>query len=69
MSYALADVYAGLGEKAKAIDCLEEAYREHALFTFPLFVVEPFLANLRDEPRFKELARKVGLDPVQLGRL
>jgi len=69
VSYASANVYAGLGEKEKAIDCLEEALRERALFTFPLFVVDPFLANLRDEPRFKELARKVGLDPVQLGKL
>ncbi|HYB76051.1 MAG TPA: tetratricopeptide repeat protein, partial [Nitrososphaerales archaeon] len=64
VNYAMANVYAGLGDKDKALDYLERAYQEHTLFAFPLFIVEPFLVNLRDEPRFKELVRKVGLEGV-----
>ena len=64
-SYDLAAIYACLGEKKQALEWLEEAYEEHAIFTFSMFNTEPFLASLRDEPRFKELVKKAGLDKYQ----
>ncbi|HXW37257.1 MAG TPA: tetratricopeptide repeat protein, partial [Nitrososphaerales archaeon] len=58
-SRALASVYAGLGENGTAVDWLERAYEERALN--PSFNVDPALASLRQEPRFKALAAKMGL--------
>jgi tetratricopeptide (TPR) repeat protein len=65
-SYGLACIYAGLGEKDEALDWLVKAYQARMIFTFPLLIVEPFLANLREEPRFKELAKKMGLGKYQV---
>ena len=64
-SYHLAYIYAGLGEKEQALNFLEKAYEEHAIIAYPLFTVEPFFASLRQDPRFKELAKKMGLDKSQ----
>ena len=66
-SYALANIYACLGEKEEALDWLERAYEDRSIYTFPLLHIEPFLANLREEPRFKELVRKMGLEKYQTG--
>jgi len=64
-SYALACIYAALGEKAKALDWLEKAYEERAIFVWPMLPFEPALASLREEQRFKELVKKLGLDGYQ----
>ncbi|HXW36806.1 MAG TPA: adenylate/guanylate cyclase domain-containing protein [Nitrososphaerales archaeon] len=58
-SRALASIYVGLGENQIAMDWLERAYRERALN--PGFNVDPALAGLREEPRFRALAAKMGL--------
>ena len=61
-SYSLACIYAALGEKEKALDSLEKAYQERAIFVWPMFPFEPALASLREEGRFKELVKKLDLD-------
>jgi hypothetical protein len=59
--YHLAVVHAGLGQRDAAFVCLEEALRQRT----PVLLhskVDPRLAPLRDDPRFHELLRRVGLD-------
>ena len=56
----LAIVYARLGEKDRALACLNKAYEEHD--TWLVWIkVAPFYDTLRSDPRFTELVRKVGL--------
>jgi TolB-like protein/Tfp pilus assembly protein PilF len=58
--YFIAVIYSGLGEKDKAFEWLEKAYLErHPYLT--LLKVEPVFDNLRSDPRFADLLRKVGL--------
>jgi DNA-binding winged helix-turn-helix (wHTH) protein/TolB-like protein/Tfp pilus assembly protein PilF len=60
-SHALAQIYNGLGEKEKALDMLEKAFAEKdALMVF--LKVEPKWDNLRAEPRFVELMRKMNFN-------
>ena len=56
---AWAYVYAGLREKSKALDWLEKSFREGALLTG--LKVDPHFDSLRDEPRFADLQKRVGL--------
>ncbi|MDR3736999.1 MAG: hypothetical protein P4L10_15870 [Acidobacteriaceae bacterium] len=58
--YEIALVYAGLGEKSKAFEWLEDAYRAHDVGLVYL-KVDPCLDSLRSDPRFKDLLRRVGL--------
>jgi hypothetical protein len=51
-----AGVYITLGEKDKAVDYLERAYRDHALSGIK---VDPMLDPLRGDPRFEALVTKV----------
>jgi DNA-binding winged helix-turn-helix (wHTH) protein/TolB-like protein len=60
--YHLAMIYAGLARKDEALTLLEQAYEGR----FGLLVylkIEPRFDNLREEPRFKDLLRRVGLTP------
>ena len=57
---AAAVIYAALGDKDKAFVELEKAFDEHD-YLLPRINVEPFLDPLRDDPRFKDLARRIGL--------
>ncbi len=59
-SYGRAIVYARLGEKTKALDCLEQAHMERQLATIEIGV-EPAFDLLRSEPRFTALIRSIGL--------
>ena len=55
-------VYAKLGDRDRAIACLERAYAAHS--SDMLFVnVEPCFDPLRDDPRFQALIRRLGLTP------
>lgn len=56
----LATKYAQLGEKDKAFEALNDAY-ENREFTMRWIKVNPLLDPLRDDPRFQELLKKVGL--------
>ena len=51
-----AGVYMALGEKDKAIDYLERAYRDHALSGIK---VDPMLDPLRGDPRFEALVARI----------
>jgi tetratricopeptide (TPR) repeat protein len=56
----LAVVYAGMNDKDHAIAALQRAYREHSTSLVTL-KVEPIFDPLREDPRFQELLRVVGL--------
>jgi TolB-like protein/DNA-binding winged helix-turn-helix (wHTH) protein/Tfp pilus assembly protein PilF len=56
----LASVYARLGDKDRAFAQLEMAYQERS-FLLPGFQADPALANLRSDPRFADLDRRVGM--------
>jgi hypothetical protein len=51
---------AAVGNKDKAFDYLEKSYGRRELWMFYL-QVDPQLDSLRDDPRFDELVKRVGL--------
>jgi TolB-like protein/Flp pilus assembly protein TadD len=53
-------LYAGLGDRTRALMWLEKALAERA-DGLTWLAVEPMLDDMRDDPRFQELVRKVGL--------
>jgi len=59
-SYYIAFIYSGLGDKDQAIQWLSRAYDEKSDYLVYLNVL-PLLDDLREEPGFKELVRRVGL--------
>ena len=60
-SYAIAALHNGLGEREKALAALEKAYTDRdSLMVF--LKVEPKWDNLRSEPRFVELMKKMNFD-------
>jgi tetratricopeptide (TPR) repeat protein len=59
--YMIATIYAGLGEKDKALEYLEKAYEERST-DLPYFLSADLrLDALRSDPRFRNLVQKVGL--------
>ena len=62
--FTIARLYADMGEKDKAFDWLDTAWREHDRLLLGLNV-SPGLDNVRSDPRFAELVRKVGLPARQ----
>jgi TolB-like protein/Tfp pilus assembly protein PilF len=62
-SASLAVVYAALGEKDKAFVWLEKDVAERSPRP-PLFSVNPVFDDLRDDPRFTDLVRRVALAKV-----
>jgi hypothetical protein len=65
-SYFVARVYAALGDKEKALDWLEKADEERSenliVADWGGLRTDPAWDDLQNEPRFKELLKKVGLD-------
>jgi serine/threonine protein kinase/tetratricopeptide (TPR) repeat protein len=59
-NYWLAVTYAALGEKDAAFVELEKAHRAHDWF-FQRLKVDPFMDPLRDDPRFNDLVKRLGL--------
>ena len=57
--YSFALVHIALGEKDKAIDWLERAYRDRAGPDIALIKVDPFLDPLRSHSRFEALVQKI----------
>jgi TolB-like protein len=62
--YTIARLYADLGDKEKAFEWLNTAYREHD-FLLRELNTDFAMDNLRSNPRFAELVRKVGLPRLQ----
>jgi TolB-like protein/Flp pilus assembly protein TadD len=60
--YGFAVVYVGLGEKDQAFAALEKAYEARVDFLFWL-KVEPLFDELRLDPRFTDLLRRMNLAP------
>jgi len=60
-SYEFAIIYAGLGDKEKALEILQQSLDQQEWLLIFL-KVQPFWDNLRDDPRFVELLKKVGLE-------
>jgi hypothetical protein len=60
MSYYVAMIYAALGQKDEAFAELEKDFAEHD-YLLQRIKVEPFLDPLRDDPRFKEMLKRMGL--------
>jgi TolB-like protein/DNA-binding winged helix-turn-helix (wHTH) protein/Flp pilus assembly protein TadD len=58
--YMIATIYAGLGEKDKAFAFLERAYQEKSLDISWHLKADLRIDNLRSDPRFQDLARRVG---------
>jgi tetratricopeptide (TPR) repeat protein len=58
-SYLIAEIYIALGEKDEAFKLLDKAYDERSI-DLVLAKADPRLAPLRDDPRFRELLKKVG---------
>jgi len=59
-SYLIAEIYVALGEKEAAFKSLDQAYDERSI-DLVLAKVDPRLDPLRDDPRFQELVKKVGI--------
>ena len=59
----LAMAWVGLGERERALEALEQAFRDHEPCMISL-KVDAIFDPLREEPRFKELVRGVGLEAV-----
>ena len=59
-AYSFSVLYGGLGEKDQAFQWLEKAYQDRADDLRQL-KVDPLLDNLRSDPRFTDLVRRVGL--------
>jgi len=55
----LAVLLLALGEKDRAMDELERAYREGAGNDIFTIKIDPVLGDLRGEPRFEALAEKI----------
>jgi hypothetical protein len=55
----MAVIFAGLGERDRALEWLEKDRREGSLLTG--LKVDPRYDNLREDPRFAELTRRVSL--------
>ncbi len=58
--YLFAVVYLGLGDKDQTFAWLEKAFQDRSFFLIWL-KVEPLFDPLRDDPRFADLLRRVGL--------
>ncbi len=58
--YDIAIVYAGLGDKDRAFDWLQKAYQDRSAFLVHVRW-DPRLANLRSDPRFADLLRRMNL--------
>jgi hypothetical protein len=54
-------LYAKVGNKDKAFECLEKSYQRREPW-MSLLKVEPGLDSVRDDPRFDELIKRVGLE-------
>jgi adenylate cyclase len=61
---SIAAVYVALGNKDEAFRWLERAFEEHS---YPLytFLFDPEFRPLRSDPRFADLLRRIGVDPVK----
>ncbi len=60
--YNIATVYVGLGEKQQALAWLEKAYADRSMI-LTVVKVNPQFDSMHSDPRFKDLVRRMGLQP------
>ena len=53
-------IYVGLGDKDHAFVELEKSFNERSYYV-PLLSVDPLMDPLRDDPRFVDLLKRVGV--------
>jgi serine/threonine protein kinase/tetratricopeptide (TPR) repeat protein len=58
--YQLATIYAGLGKKDEAFRLLEKGYQQHSA-GMAYLAIDPFWDNVRSDPRYADLLRRIGL--------
>jgi tetratricopeptide (TPR) repeat protein len=58
--YQLATIYAGLGEKDEVFRLLEKGYQQRSV-GMAFLAVDPFWDNVRSDPRFADLLRRMNL--------
>ena len=58
-------IYAGLGEKGKALEWLEKSYDERLVIAegSTAIKVDPIYDPLRSDPRFQDILRRMNLQP------
>jgi tetratricopeptide (TPR) repeat protein len=61
MSFFVATIYAALGETDKAFGQLEEGYRQRDWRMSVLMKSEPMIDSLRDDPRYRDLLKRMNL--------
>ena len=59
--FLFAKIYAGLEDKNSAFKFLEKAYQQHAM-GLAMIITDENVENLRSDPRFMELLKKINLD-------
>jgi adenylate cyclase len=59
-SYYISGIYAALGDKDKAFAELEKSFAERDWFLSRM-KVDPLMDSLRDDPRFKDLLKRMNL--------
>ena len=59
--FLYAKIYAGLGDKDRAFEYLEKAYQQRAM-SLAVIITDETVENLRSDPRFMELLKKINLD-------
>jgi tetratricopeptide (TPR) repeat protein len=55
-----AGIHIGMGENDRAVEYLEKSYEEHSHWLIYLHL-DPSMDDLRNDPRFQDLLRRVGL--------
>jgi serine/threonine-protein kinase len=58
----LAMLYLGTGEKDRAFEYLEKAYQNRTPRLLYDFIKDPFVDAVREDPRFKSLVKRMGLE-------
>jgi Flp pilus assembly protein TadD len=61
--YNVAAIYAGLGDKDQAFAWLDRAYSERSCMLALYLTNDARMDNLRSDPRFADLVRRIGLPP------
>ncbi|MGA2415674.1 MAG: protein kinase [Candidatus Sulfotelmatobacter sp.] len=64
-AYNFAEVYVGLGDKEQALRMLEQAYRDRSM-ALTFVTADQEFDGLHSAPRFKDLARHIGLLPAKV---
>jgi tetratricopeptide (TPR) repeat protein len=59
--FYIASIYVGIGQKDQAFEWFEKGYDEHD-HAMETLKVDPMLDNVRSDPRFKALLKKMGLE-------